>query len=82
MRCVLKHCLSCRGLLGSVAVWGASILTLKTEAPQTSETLVSYNNTTRRHNPEDLDVKHHRRESLKIRNAFSGMERNSESVLS
>jgi len=32
------------------------------------ETLVSYNNTTRHHSPEDLDLKHlWYRESLKIR---------------
>jgi hypothetical protein len=30
-----------------------------------SETLVSYHNTTRHHNPEDLDFKHHRRENLR-----------------
>jgi len=31
----------------------------------TSEMLVSYSNTTRRHNPENLDLKYHRRENLK-----------------
>jgi len=30
------------------------------EAARTSETSVSYHNATRRHNPEDLDLKHHR----------------------
>jgi len=29
--------------------------------------LVSYHNTKRRHNSEDLDLKHHRRESHKTR---------------
>jgi len=37
------------------------------EAAWIFETLVSYSNTTRRHNPEELDLKHHRHESLKTR---------------
>jgi hypothetical protein len=41
--------------------------TLMMGAAGTSETLVSYHNTIRRHNPEDLDLKHHRRENLRTR---------------
>jgi hypothetical protein len=35
------------------------------EAARSSETLVSYHNTARRHNSEDLDLNLHRREDLK-----------------
>jgi len=41
------------------------VTTLKMEASGTFETLVSYHNATRHHKPEDLDLKHLRRENLK-----------------
>jgi len=43
---------------------------LKMEGSWTSETLVSYQNTTRRDNPEDLDLKHYRCESLRTGTRF------------
>jgi len=43
----------------------------QTEAARSSETLLSYN-TTRCHNPEDLNLKYHSRESLKILSSVWG----------
>jgi hypothetical protein len=43
---------------------------LKMAAAWASETLLTYYNTTRRHNSEDLDLKHHSRDSLKTRMRF------------
>jgi hypothetical protein len=40
--------------------------TLKMETARSSETFVSYRNTTRHHNPEDFDLNLHRRKNLKI----------------
>jgi hypothetical protein len=37
------------------------------EASRSSETLVSYRNSVRRHNPEDIDLNLHRCENLKCR---------------
>jgi Co/Zn/Cd efflux system component len=43
------------------------VFTLKIEAARSSETLVSYHDTTQHQNPKDLDMDLQRRENLRIR---------------
>jgi hypothetical protein len=50
------------------------------EAARTSETSVSYHSTTRRHNPEDLGLKHERRERLKTHKIYNLFNRAGDSV--
>jgi hypothetical protein len=49
-------------------MYQVEVFTLKMEADSFFETLVSYHNTARRHNPEELDLELHRREKHKFHN--------------
>jgi hypothetical protein len=67
----INNCISSRGLLGCDAVWScgrAPTFQRSRLPPSSSETSVSYHITTRRQNPEDLDLKYHLRESLITQN--------------
>jgi hypothetical protein len=77
----ITGCISSRGPLDCDAVLCFVVSCLETnvsevhfavkmEAPCASETL-SYHNSTRRHNPQDLDLKHHHREIVKPRRVYS-----------